>query len=206
MATPSLWNHTQPRVEQKTEHVLLAHRDYCGNAHLLIWNLCSCLIRASNFVTVHIWHKIDFPLFTPLTNTLFSWVQCTRQKPALPVLLQSLELVSRQGGWGQLNQPAQDSRGQPAGCLHAHAVPGVFVPAKASASTQTPPLLLPRGAHEALLPAGLVPDGSTSATASALPEGLKIHSEAGWCLRRKTQHHKTALWKYLSKKKKKCTS
>lgn len=51
-------------VEQKTEHVLLAHRDYCRNAHLLIWNLCAFLIQASSNATVHIWHKIDFPHFT----------------------------------------------------------------------------------------------------------------------------------------------
>jgi len=93
------------------------------------------------------------------------------------MLLQSLELVSRQGGRGKLNQPAQDSGGQPAGCLHAHALPRVLVPAKASARTQAPPLLLTRCAHGALLPADLIPDSSASAT--VLPEGLQIHSEAG---------------------------
>lgn len=98
----------------------------------------------------------------------------------LPVLLQSLELVSGQGGWGQLNQPAQHSGGKPAGRLHAHALPRVLVPAKASARTQAPPLLLPRRAHGALVPAGLVPDGSASASATVLTEGLKIHSGAGW--------------------------
>lgn len=97
---------------------------------------------------------------------------------AVPVLLQPLELVSRQGGCGQLNQPAQDSRGQPAGCLHAHALPRVLVPAKAMARTQAPPLLLPRRTHGAPLPAGVIPGGSASAT--VLPEELKIHSGAGY--------------------------
>lgn len=111
----------------------------------------------------------------------FSFSQLSEQDCVLPVLLQSLELVSGQGGWGQLDQPAQHPGGQPAGRLHAHALPRVLVPAKASARTQAPRLLLlPRGTHGALLPAGLVPDGSGSASATVLPLGLKIHSGAGW--------------------------
>lgn len=97
----------------------------------------------------------------------------------VPVLLQSLQLVSGQGGRRQLDQPAQHAGGEPAGCLHAHALPRVLVPAKASARAQAPPLLLPRRAHGALLPAGLVPDGSGSGSATVLPDGLKIHSGVG---------------------------
>lgn len=90
----------------------------------------------------------------PSVVIFFSQVHCSVDEglAILPVLLQSLELVSGQGGRGQLDQPAQHSGGQPAGRLHAHALPRVPVPDQASARTQAPHLLLlPRAAHGALL-------------------------------------------------------
>lgn len=127
-------------------------------------------------------------------------IVCLKHKSGLhratvPVLLQSLQLVSGQGGWRQLNQPAQHSGGKPAGCLHAHALPGFLVPAKGSARAQAPPLLLPRRAHGALLPAGLVRDASSSASATVLTEGLTIHNGAGWYLGKTNQYHNVILWK-----------
>lgn len=118
------------------------------------------------------------------------------------MLLQSLELVSGQGGCGQLDQPAQRSGGQAAGRLHAHALPRVLVPGKASARTRaaTLQLLMPCRTHGALLPAGLVPDGSAFASATVLPEGLKIHSGAkdpqwGW-MRLEREHSTTIVSRY----------
>ena len=94
-----------------------------------------------------------------------------QQTSLLPVFLQSLELVPGEGRGGQFDQPAQHSGRQPAGRLHAHAWPGVLVPDQASARAQA--LLLPRRAHGALLPAGLVTNGSGSAT--VLPKWLKTN-------------------------------
>lgn len=90
------------------------------------------------------------------------------------MLLQSLQLVSGKGGRGKLHQPAQDSRCQPAGGLHAPALPGVPVPAEASPGARRAPLLLPRCVHGAPLPEEPPPDGPASATIPEVHREVKV--------------------------------
>lgn len=80
----------------------------------------------------------------------------TRQRQPLPVLLQPFQLVSGQRRRGQLYKPAQHSGDHATGCICAHVLCRVLVPANAPSRTQAAPLLLPCGSHGALLPAALV--------------------------------------------------
>lgn len=76
----------------------------------------------------------------------------------VPVFLQSLQLLAVEWGSRQLNQPAQGSRGQPAGRLHADTLPRIPLLDWAPACPNTPLLLLvPSGAHG---PASTVPSAS----------------------------------------------
>jgi len=95
-----------------------------------------------------------------------------------PMFLKPFQLVSREWRWGKLYQPAQCSRGQPAGRLHSHALTRVFVSAESSPQPQAALRLLAFGHHGA--PASSLLQGTSSSPATIpccaeawKPNGLK---------------------------------
>lgn len=109
-----------------------------------------------------------------------------------PMFLKPFQLVSREWRWGKLYQPAQCSRGQPAGRLHSHALTRVFVSAESSPQPQAALRLLAFCHHGA--PASSLLQGTSSSPATIpccaeawKPNGLKREQ-------RLTNYFKSLIW------------